>query len=351
MNLKLFVGGFSQNTTEADIRETFRPYGQVVTVVIVKCNRTNVSKGYGFFTVDNINTYHKILDTKKFNVNGRTVEVNTAVKPNTNMPGDLLSKGFRKLFIGGLNGYTTQEDLTKYFSAFGTVINAYVIYDPVTESSRGFGYVEMQSVEAAEQILTQEIHTVGGRNVTVANHKRGFKSCLKLERRIAALQAKRIRKQPRLNNGLEEGLENSSDNNSQNSPDPSKNGENQLFNTCPVESVLNRNSLMLDIPGDTEKFWNPLPLPKLQVSNQTILPKQTGRISTMASDEDIHGSNCSSRSQFYRQLLNTSQNQQVHHTRKENIRFNHAKSDLQDRYFQKVLLKMAQPLQTAPHRR
>ncbi len=339
MNLKLFVGGFNQNTTEADVRETFRPYGRVVSVVIVKCNRTNVSKGYGFFTVDNINTYQKILDTKKFDINGRTVEVNTAVKPNTHMPGDLLSKGFRKLFVGGLNGTTTQEDLTNYFSTFGAVINSYIIYDPVTESSRGFGYVEMQTVDAAENILSQETHTIGGRTVTVANHKRGFKTCLKLERRIAAVQAKRIRKQKEADNGLEESAEHSKvQSNSQNSQNLSQNDECSKSKDG-NEPITSRQSLMEHFPEVSEKLGDAMHPLLLVVSKHASIQSKNDKFSSTATAEENKGFCKAVRARFYNHLLQVSQNIQARHEKIENVRFNIGSLEMNKNIIQKVLLR------------
>jgi len=62
--------------------------------------------------------------------------VNKALKKNSDIPDDIKSKGFRKLFIGGLRRSTSNDDLVQYFSKFGKIVNAYVIINPDTGLSK-----------------------------------------------------------------------------------------------------------------------------------------------------------------------------------------------------------------------
>ena len=47
---KLFVGGLSQDTTEAELTEYFSKYGEVEAVNLKKDNVTQKSRGFGFIT-------------------------------------------------------------------------------------------------------------------------------------------------------------------------------------------------------------------------------------------------------------------------------------------------------------
>ena len=64
------------------------------------------------------------------------VEINQAIKRNSEVPEDIKLKSYRKLFVGGLSKNTCREDLVDYFSQFGPVANAYIIYDPITKESK-----------------------------------------------------------------------------------------------------------------------------------------------------------------------------------------------------------------------
>jgi RNA recognition motif-containing protein len=49
------------------------------------------------------------------------------------------------MYVSNLSFHTTDADLKKLFSQFGTVSSAKVITDRETGRSRGFGFVEMES--------------------------------------------------------------------------------------------------------------------------------------------------------------------------------------------------------------
>lgn len=97
---------------------------------------SDISKGYGFINCENKKTYDRILTTKNHMIKGRLVEINQAIKRNGEVPEDLKTKSLKKLFIGGLPPEATRDDLVEYFSNFGEVANAYVIYDPITRESK-----------------------------------------------------------------------------------------------------------------------------------------------------------------------------------------------------------------------
>jgi len=48
-----------------------------------------------------------------------------------------------KLYVGNLSSDVTDDDLRKFFEAFGQVESANVIKDKFSDESRGFGFVEM----------------------------------------------------------------------------------------------------------------------------------------------------------------------------------------------------------------
>ncbi len=53
------------------------------------------------------------------------------------------------IFIANLDWSITSEDLNTTFSSFGAVHYAHVVYEKESRKSRGYGYVEMESAEAA----------------------------------------------------------------------------------------------------------------------------------------------------------------------------------------------------------
>src|SRR5437870_9973249 len=54
-----------------------------------------------------------------------------------------------KLFVGGLAFATSSNRLREAFATIGTVASVRVVTDPAGQS-RGFGFVEMETIEAAQ---------------------------------------------------------------------------------------------------------------------------------------------------------------------------------------------------------
>ena len=61
----------------------------------------------------------------------------------------------QKLFIGGLSFSTSTDRLRETFAQAGAVESAAVVTDRDTGQSRGFGFVEMASIEEADQAIAK----------------------------------------------------------------------------------------------------------------------------------------------------------------------------------------------------
>ncbi|MFO1519019.1 MAG: RNA-binding protein [bacterium] len=59
----------------------------------------------------------------------------------------------KKLYVGSLPYSTTETQLRELFEPFGTIESVRLISDKFTGKSKGFGFVEMESDEAAEQAI------------------------------------------------------------------------------------------------------------------------------------------------------------------------------------------------------
>src|SRR5712691_11402504 len=73
-----------------------------------------------------------------------------------------------KLYIGGLAYSTTSEGLREFFAQSGNVLSATVITDRFSGQSRGFGFVEMNTAEEAQNAISQlNGRELDGRRITV----------------------------------------------------------------------------------------------------------------------------------------------------------------------------------------
>ncbi|RTK98791.1 MAG: RNA-binding protein [Proteobacteria bacterium] len=61
----------------------------------------------------------------------------------------------KTLFVAGLDFSINDSALNQLFAQFGTVASAKVITDKFSGKSRGFGFVEMATVEEAQECIKQ----------------------------------------------------------------------------------------------------------------------------------------------------------------------------------------------------
>lgn len=75
----------------------------------------------------------------------------------------------KKLHVGSLSYDTSDDGLRELFSTVGTVLSAEVIRDRYSGRSKGFGFVEMETVEEAEKAINELNGTaLDGREIAVA---------------------------------------------------------------------------------------------------------------------------------------------------------------------------------------
>lgn len=78
----------------------------------------------------------------------------------------------QRIFVGNLPFSATDEQLNELFSKHGTVVMAEVVKDRYSQRSRGFGFVEMESAEAATAaIAALNGQQMDGRALTVSQAK------------------------------------------------------------------------------------------------------------------------------------------------------------------------------------
>merc|ERR1712088_803631 len=70
-----------------------------------------------------------------------------------------------KLFVGGLSWQTSQDKLREYFGQFGNVTDVLVMKDPITQRSRGFGFITFSTPEAVDRVLAVPSHSLDGKKI------------------------------------------------------------------------------------------------------------------------------------------------------------------------------------------
>jgi RNA recognition motif-containing protein len=74
----------------------------------------------------------------------------------------------KKLFVGGLPWAVNDDKLKELFEKFGAIVSAVVITDKTSGRSKGFGFVEFETAEAAQAAIKEmNGKELEGRKITV----------------------------------------------------------------------------------------------------------------------------------------------------------------------------------------
>lgn len=77
-----------------------------------------------------------------------------------------------KIFVGKISYNTTQKTLQELFGQYGDVVSVNVIMDRVTNQSKGFAFIEMTDVKAAQTAIKElDNKEIDGRNIAVSAAK------------------------------------------------------------------------------------------------------------------------------------------------------------------------------------
>jgi len=154
---KLFVGGLSWETSSKDLREYFEKFGEVSGCTLKTDLETKKSRGFGFVTFASVEAVEKVLEEKKHELHKRTIDPKKANPRPIN----------KKVFVGRLDPAVSEEDVKKYFEAFGPVEKIELPFDKTKDQRRAFCFVEFKKVAAMNKCLEHKGHKVGTQEVEV----------------------------------------------------------------------------------------------------------------------------------------------------------------------------------------
>ncbi|XP_038060917.1 heterogeneous nuclear ribonucleoprotein D-like [Patiria miniata] len=157
---KIFVGGLNSCTTNESLHAYFSQFGEVVDVNVKytqeqmgnlrDTNEQNVrSRGFGFVLFGSPEIAKKVL-AEEHTVDGKAIEVKKAVRH-----GQPRSK---KLFVGGIPNFISEEILNAYFGAFGEIIETKIIINHQTQRRRGFAFIQFEDETTVDTIAIVKHH-------------------------------------------------------------------------------------------------------------------------------------------------------------------------------------------------
>ena len=172
---KIMVVGLREGTVETDAETLelyFKLYGKIEHAKVVRDQLSGKSKGYGFVTFDSPKVAEKVLSSTNHRIDGKDVKVLLAVrslKKSRELPitKDIQSEELqeRKIYVSALKTgdyRTTEQDLKDYFSTFGEVEDAMIVFP------KSYGFVTFKYPETVKDVLSNPLHVIKGWKIYVA---------------------------------------------------------------------------------------------------------------------------------------------------------------------------------------
>ena len=163
--LKLFVGGLNYLSLRDDIKSYFETFGKVQSCSLLTDKNTGKSRGFAFVTIrDPQGILEKKILSRKHEINGKIVDVKIAVEGKKR---EEMMDSSKKIFVGALEPSVTGNDLIEFFSKYGKVKEASVLFDNNRNASRGFGFVSFEDKKTVDKLVQENKFYIKGRKIDV----------------------------------------------------------------------------------------------------------------------------------------------------------------------------------------
>ncbi|KAJ1907055.1 hypothetical protein IWQ60_011941 [Tieghemiomyces parasiticus] len=142
---KLFVGGLSWETSNESLLKYFEPFGAVVEHMVMRDQYTGRSRGFGFVRFSDPSVLDAVIGQEHF-IDGKHVDPKIAIPRDEQPAADHQerSENRNKVFVGHVPVTTTAEQFQDFFTQYGPVTEANLIFDRPTGKCRGFGFVTFE---------------------------------------------------------------------------------------------------------------------------------------------------------------------------------------------------------------
>ncbi|XP_076915893.1 polyadenylate-binding protein 2-like [Bidens hawaiensis] len=144
----LYVGDLEWNVTDSQLYDLFNQLGQVVSVRVCRDLSTRRSLGYGYVNYANPQDAARAMEVLNFTpLNGKPIRIMYSHRDSS-----VRKSSSGNIFIKNLDKAIDQKALHDTFSTFGNILS-YKIATDITGQSKGYGFVQYDSEEAAQKAI------------------------------------------------------------------------------------------------------------------------------------------------------------------------------------------------------
>jgi len=145
----LYVGDLHPDITDHELFQFFSAIAPVASVRLVRDSLTSKSRGYAYVNFHTVEEAERVLETHNYSkIRGRPCRImwserNPAVRRS----------GVGNLYVSNLSAEVDPKDLHDRFSEFGNVVSCKISSNPETGKSRGYGFVQFETPDAADKAM------------------------------------------------------------------------------------------------------------------------------------------------------------------------------------------------------
>ena len=163
--VSLFIGGMTCSTNLSELQHHLRTLaGTNSGLFISMVNRIKRKSFSGYGIIKNVDqkAAETLLQTKNFKFQGCWYGIKPFLKKKSEISKIRKDRAEKKVYLNGLEESLAEGDLEAYFAKYGQVLHVQISKHPGSSKYKGFGFVEFESHEAANQALSQHQHDVKG---------------------------------------------------------------------------------------------------------------------------------------------------------------------------------------------
>lgn len=150
-NKTVFIGGLPGTASKSSLSSHFRIFGQISEIKLKLDRRSNLSKGYALITFKERKSYEAAIRAPEQYLFSRTISCQPFLQ-GEDLNRYLEDLNSRRLFVKYIPKSFDNQKFENVFKKFGEVDFGYVVKDPKTGRSRGFGYITLKRAEDAEEV-------------------------------------------------------------------------------------------------------------------------------------------------------------------------------------------------------
>eukprot|EP00931_Biecheleriopsis_adriatica_P101034 TRINITY_DN7625_c0_g1_i2.p1 TRINITY_DN7625_c0_g1~~TRINITY_DN7625_c0_g1_i2.p1 ORF type:complete len:580 (-),score=163.38 TRINITY_DN7625_c0_g1_i2:106-1845(-) len=145
----LYVGDLNADVSEADLHSVFSPHGPVALIHVCRDAASRKSLGYAYVNYYSKSDAQGAMDKLNYtDIKGRCCRIMWHSKQRQKAQGDPEAN----VFVKNLDSTVDSKALYDTFSLFGNILSCKVSTDSIGRS-RGYGFVQYESTDAAKQAI------------------------------------------------------------------------------------------------------------------------------------------------------------------------------------------------------